>query len=298
MTNVPALIEFNEDESVSFLVDTLVTDVDNALTELLLTITSPDTALSNHLSVNFDPASNIISIIPDENFYFVGGQLYVTVTDPGGLSDQDTVDINILPVNDAPYFLVDLASDTIKQDSTGGGNIWEIVEDVETPDSLLIYTFDANPDSVTIVYNSQTGDVTLTPFSGFVGNISIVITVSDGELSASDTLLLVVEPAVGIADWEDGVPVTFDITQNYPNPFNPNTTFKFSLPKATDVRLTIYNVLGQKVRTLINARYQSGVHEIQWDGTNDFGMPAATGVYIYRFEAGSFIKVMKMTLMK
>jgi flagellar hook assembly protein FlgD len=57
-------------------------------------------------------------------------------------------------------------------------------------------------------------------------------------------------------------------------------------------------VLGQKVRTLINARYQSGVHEIQWDGTNDFGMPAATGVYIYRFEAGSFIKVMKMTLMK
>ena len=102
----------------------------------------------------------------------------------------------------------------------------------------------------------------------------------------------------GIDDLTTQAPTTFDIAQNYPNPFNPSTTLKFQLPKASDVRLTIYSILGQKVRTLLNSRLEAGYHEIQWDGRNDRGIQQASGLYIYRFTAGSFSKTLKMTFMK
>ncbi|MCB0286590.1 MAG: T9SS type A sorting domain-containing protein, partial [Calditrichaeota bacterium] len=173
-----------------------------------------------------------------------------------------------------------------------------IVEDPETEDALLTYTFSGNPDSLLVTYDENTGDITITPVSGFTGTVALEFTVSDGELSASQTLTVVVEPTVGIFDDPTALPTSFDITQNYPNPFNPSTSLKFQLPTATDVRLVIYNVLGQKVRTLANQQFQAGYHEVKWDGMNDYGVRAATGVYIYRFEAGKFVKVMKMTLMK
>ncbi|MCB0270865.1 MAG: tandem-95 repeat protein, partial [Calditrichaeota bacterium] len=298
LVNLPAAIEFAEDDSITFFLDTLVTDVDNTIQEIVFSLAPSDPVISDNVDLVLDPVARTITLVPNENFNYLGGQVYVTATDIGGLSDSDTLDFNILPVNDAPYFLVEFESDTVKQDSTIGGNIWEIVEDPETEDALLTYTFSGNPDSLLVTYDENTGDVTITPVSGFTGTVALEFTVSDGELSASQTLTVVVEPTVGIFDDPTALPTSFDITQNYPNPFNPSTSLKFQLPTATDVRLVIYNVLGQKVRTLANQQFQAGYHEVKWDGMNDYGVRAATGVYIYRFEAGKFVKVMKMTLMK
>ncbi len=97
---------------------------------------------------------------------------------------------------------------------------------------------------------------------------------------------------------QEQLPTTFAVSQNYPNPFNPTTTIKYQLPKASDVNLVIYNVLGQKVRTLLNKKIDAGYHEMVWDGLNDIGAQVATGIYIYRFEAGDFKQVKKMILMK
>ncbi|HNU79090.1 MAG TPA: T9SS type A sorting domain-containing protein, partial [Prolixibacteraceae bacterium] len=91
---------------------------------------------------------------------------------------------------------------------------------------------------------------------------------------------------------------TFTLSQNYPNPFNPITTIKYSLPQAETVRLTIYNMLGQKVRDLVNVKQQAGGYNIVWDATDQNGMTVPTGVYFYRIEAGAFAQVRKMTLMK
>ncbi len=85
---------------------------------------------------------------------------------------------------------------------------------------------------------------------------------------------------------------------NYPNPFNPATTIYYELPNASKVKLEVYNLLGQNVRTLINVRQEAGRHQIVWDGENDFGLPVASGIYIYRFQAGNYSKIMKMILMK
>jgi hypothetical protein len=86
--------------------------------------------------------------------------------------------------------------------------------------------------------------------------------------------------------------------ENYPNPFNPSTTIRYTLPEASSVRLTIYNVLGQEVRTLVNAAQSRGVHSVQWDGRDASGRQAATGVYIYRLEAGRFVATRNMVFAK
>ncbi|RMI04727.1 MAG: DNRLRE domain-containing protein, partial [Calditrichaeota bacterium] len=89
-----------------------------------------------------------------------------------------------------------------------------------------------------------------------------------------------------IGDDSEGLPRTFRLHQNYPNPFNPATTIVFELPRASRVTLLVFDVTGQKVRTLIGGQMPAGKHRIQWDGTDASGKPAVSGVYFYRLEAG------------
>jgi hypothetical protein len=88
-------------------------------------------------------------------------------------------------------------------------------------------------------------------------------------------------------------PLEYALEQNYPNPFNPSTTIKFSLPEATDVTVTIYNTLGQKVTELVNAKLNAGRYSYQWNASN-----IATGMYIYELRANDFVSVKKMILIK
>jgi hypothetical protein len=94
------------------------------------------------------------------------------------------------------------------------------------------------------------------------------------------------------------LPRQFAIYQNYPNPFNPSTTISYELPKSSEVSLVVYNLLGQKVRTLVNGNVKAGRHKVRWSGRNDRGQSVASGIYIYRFEAGDYQKTVKMILLK
>ena len=90
----------------------------------------------------------------------------------------------------------------------------------------------------------------------------------------------------------------FELFNNYPNPFNPTTTIKFTTPKASKVKVAIYNMLGQKVRTLVDRTVSAGNHTIAWNGTDDMGNMLSSGVYLYRLESQFGTKVKKMTLIK
>jgi len=94
------------------------------------------------------------------------------------------------------------------------------------------------------------------------------------------------------------IPVTFALKQNAPNPFNPQTSIPYDLPAATHVTLDILNVLGQKVKTLVNDYREAGSYSIIWDGRNDDGSAAASGVYFYRITAGNDKAVKKMMMLK
>jgi hypothetical protein len=94
------------------------------------------------------------------------------------------------------------------------------------------------------------------------------------------------------------IPDVFSLSQNYPNPFNPTTTFGFGLPEDAKVRIRIYNILGQEVKTLVNDHLPAGYRFIQWDGKNDYGQIATSGLYIAVMESKNFRQVRKMVLMR
>jgi len=103
-------------------------------------------------------------------------------------------------------------------------------------------------------------------------------------------------------EWEEEdhaqLPKEFDLRQNYPNPFNPTTVIEYALPKASEVKIQIYNILGQKVKSLMDEPQEAGYKTIHWDGKDDHGNEVSSGVYFCRIEAGDFVKCKKMALLK
>lgn len=97
---------------------------------------------------------------------------------------------------------------------------------------------------------------------------------------------------------ENAIPDRFELAQNYPNPFNPITTIRFALPEAAQTTLHIYNMQGQLVRTLIGGYLSAGYYDVTWDSLDDTGHGVASGIYIYRLDAGDFVQSKKMTLVK
>ncbi|MCW9096648.1 MAG: T9SS type A sorting domain-containing protein, partial [Ignavibacteriaceae bacterium] len=89
------------------------------------------------------------------------------------------------------------------------------------------------------------------------------------------------------------VPIEYALEQNYPNPFNPSTTIKYSIPEDRFVKLAVYNMLGEKVATLVNAQQKSGRYEINFNASN-----LASGIYLYRLEAQNYVSIKKMILVK
>jgi hypothetical protein len=93
-------------------------------------------------------------------------------------------------------------------------------------------------------------------------------------------------------------PTVFALRQNYPNPFNPATVIQYALPKSSFVKIEVYNILGQKVRTLMEEEQEPGFKMVQWDGKDDSGVEVSSGVYFYKIEAGDFVECRKMALVK
>ncbi len=94
------------------------------------------------------------------------------------------------------------------------------------------------------------------------------------------------------------LPQEYAISQNYPNPFNPETTISYQLPEASDVKLVIYNTVGQQIKTVVSGQQAAGFYNIQWDGRDETGQPVVSGIYVYRIKAGKFVATRKMTLLR
>lgn len=112
---------------------------------------------------------------------------------------------------------------------------------------------------------------------------------------------ITVESVVGVDEPVSGPARQFTLKQNYPNPFNPSTTIGFSVPETPTpvfVTLGVYNLLGQRVRTLIRQKLPSGVYSVIWDAQNDAGITVPSGVYFYRLDAANFSEIRKMTFLR
>ena len=86
--------------------------------------------------------------------------------------------------------------------------------------------------------------------------------------------------------------------QNYPNPFNPRTNVRYDLPEKAFVDITVYDMFGNTVKTLVDEKMSSGFKSVQWNAKNNQGQPVSAGVYVYTIEAGKFRQTKKMILLK
>jgi len=96
----------------------------------------------------------------------------------------------------------------------------------------------------------------------------------------------------------DILPNKYALYQNYPNPFNPSTVITYSIMNPENVKLEVFNIVGEKVATLVNQTQTAGVHSVVWNSKNENGISVNSGVYLLKIHAGSFSKVQKMLLLK
>ncbi|MGB2990262.1 MAG: FlgD immunoglobulin-like domain containing protein, partial [Candidatus Zixiibacteriota bacterium] len=161
----------------------------------------------------------------------------------------------------------------------------------------VTYDFEPNP-----VFPSDTSILTIStgPSTPAQWYELLIEGTANPKQETTTTVHLQVREESSVEDWADNLntPKSFALFQNHPNPFNPETKISYYLSTASHVRLTVYNVLGQKVRTLFDGHQDSGNHTVLWDGKREDGTPLSSGIYFYRMQAGDFRETKKMSLMK
>jgi hypothetical protein len=203
---------------------------------------------------------------------------------------------------------------TLTADNVSGSDLgifWSNSSDddgdqVEYTLSLCITEFDECVDTTLIGTNIfiPYSDLyeTITDVEGLsVINISWDVETSDEwdvTASTNGPWTLTVDAGWMLSSEEEILPEVFALYNNYPNPFNPITNIKYDIPEVSDVRIDIYNLAGQRVRTLVSKQHQPGRYKVQWNAANDAGSPVASGMYIYKIHAKDFVSVKKLLLMK
>ncbi|MEA1971775.1 MAG: carboxypeptidase regulatory-like domain-containing protein [Candidatus Cloacimonadota bacterium] len=168
--------------------------------------------------------------------------------------------------------------------------------------NVLIAEVNGDPNLVFEGITEQNGQCLIN--NVFNGTYNIEVSHPDYDTSTIDSVLIVDDEyfpfyyeANAIGDDDISV-FTTTLVGNYPNPFNPTTTINFTLASEADVKLYIYNVLGQKVRQFDKKMLIAGHHSIVWNGTNQQNKQVGSGIYFYRLEAGKFIQTKKMIMIK
>lgn len=221
-------------------------------------------------------------------------------------------DVQLAPISGAPLLSINPLnySDTLDIGQTRDFDFTIANEAIQTATLNYNVTIESGSDWISLgssagaINSGATEDVTVTLNSSnlavgdHVGTIKITSDANapGGQQSKTLTVNLSVNSVTGIGD--ENLPTVFALEQNYPNPFNPETVIRYQLPQTEDVKISVYNLLGQTVRTLVNGQINAGYHTTRWDGRNQRGEQVTSGMYLYRIEAGSFTSVRKMILLK
>ncbi|MCH8013038.1 MAG: T9SS type A sorting domain-containing protein [Candidatus Marinimicrobia bacterium] len=304
--NIPN-VTFLEDSSQTTLdLDDYVMDSDDDIADLKWSVSGNDSVI---VVIESTTHEVLFSVPANWNGQEV---LAFTATDPNGNSDSDYVKVVVVPVNDPPS-IVELLHPTAKTVVSADSIhfVWTPAEDPDLYDTTvynLYYSLD--PDFVTFTAFTGLGDTTYDELAGLIANEVYYWRVGAVDIEELETFssidsfsTIVVGVELGT---EQGIPTTYELSQNYPNPFNPVTSLRYDLPEQSKVVLTIYDILGRQVRTLVHGVEEPGKKSVVWDGTNDLGEQVSTGVYLYRIEArqkeggqaGGFSQTWKMVLLR
>jgi len=260
--------------------------------------------------------ADTLKITPELNWNGTA-QIEVVVADLAGLKDTTAFALTLTPVQDAPlaFNLTAPAKDstvviTLNNINTSLLLLWDQADDPEGDnvyydvvftDSLDImpskyigrnpsvqwYLSDIKAVMETNGYPTITGTWTIYAYSGtdttYAANGPLTLTFVNGTLGIAGGL---------------GIPTEFALHQNHPNPFNPSTTLRFDLPEASNVTLTVYDLMGREVTRLVAGRLEPGYHAVVWNGRDRVGRQAPTGVYIARMVSAQYTRTIKLVLLK
>lgn len=143
---------------------------------------------------------------------------------------------------------------------------------------------------------AESGAYTIRAYKAGFDTTMFTVDLAEGETILENIFLVAI--ITNVAESTPGLPETFTLAQNFPNPFNAGTTIRYTLPAQSEVSLTIYNVIGNRVTMLVDEMQSAGEYRIEWDATNATGSAVPSGVYFYRLETGGLVQTNKMILLQ
>jgi len=295
-------------EDTEFMVKVVATDVDD--TSLSFTGNAGSAGISAAFS------GNDLTLKPEANW---NGSSVITVYASDG-KDMDSTKFNLTvdPMQDKPYNFnwVSTASDSINITQSNLTDTYDLKWNTsnEVDGETIDYLISASVGQLPAEMINETADTSMTiTYQDIIdnwypnlemlsrGTLKFSVSATDGIDTvkvSSDDRVLFVNRYEYLSTEGEGVPVEFALHENYPNPFNPSTTLRFDLPEVSSITLTIYNMLGQKVRTFDYQNTSAGYHSVKWNATNDYGDPVGAGIYLYQLQTKDFVKTRKMVLLK
>jgi hypothetical protein len=236
--------------------------------------------------------NNTVTYSPELN-YNGEDQFTYTVSDGNGGTDVGTVTVSINAVNDAPVIVNLPALVTVEVTKSVKLDMALYESDVDTPVGSLSWSFEVSSPLISYSYNAADDTLTITAGST-EGDYELYCTLTDDyDATDMDTITVRVEPASAIENTLNGIPHKFEVLQNYPNPFNPTTTIYYGIAQPSDVLVEVYDLSGQQIFSARFDHMPAGYHQLSFDGNGK-----ASGLYLYRIQAGPFQEIRKMILLK
>jgi len=308
-------------------------DADTMMVSLMGTETAPYFVDVDGDSIEFDihvSGSDVFHLMVDgydmeisfmENMHG-SDTIYVSATDGSGAFTLDTIAVTVASVNDVPTAFsllspedsteviitaasiaqnatIDVAWSTSADadgDTVGYGFVlFSGPYSVSTP---ALYSVDVAITALPIPHSAAVALLETAGYQSITCDWMVFATDGQDTTASTEIRTITIDARPVLSTDELAIPEVFALHQNYPNPFNPSTRIKYDLPEAENVQIMVYDIMGRKVRTLINEYQDIGYRTILWDATDDYGRAVSAGMYVYMIQAGDFRQVKKMVLLK
>ena len=266
-------------------------------------------------AVTFSISSSTLTLTPNANWNGIAN--FRLFASDGSSWNSTSFKLTVAPVNDTPtaFEWVSSASDTINITQSNLADTYTLEWDasIDIDGDVINYLIYAK---IGLYPTEEVEEITDTAFElvyeeileqVFEGSpvngatVRFNVKATDGIDTVDvtgDSRVIYVNRYDYLSVESEGIPTEFALHENYPNPFNPSTTLRFDLPEVSNITLTIFNMLGQKIRTYDMQSAAAGYHTLKWNATNDYGDPVGAGVYLYQLQSKDFVKTRKMVLLK
>jgi len=211
------------------------------------------------------------------------------------LAPENDAIISITPDNISDTLWFEWAASTTDVDGDSLSYLFDVSSEMTFLETMI--QSDLGSDSVAWVEYSVLAEA-IDSLNVVTGAWIIAVTDGIDSVVASNGPYSLTIDATSMAIEPELIPEVFALHQNYPNPFNPVTTLRYDLPEDALVNITIYDMMGRVVKTMVNSQQNTGYKSVRWNSTNDKGSPVSAGLYLYTIQAGEFRQTKKMVLLK